>query len=342
MPGFITEPLGWIGMTWPEADEDTLFEAGQTWLNYGQSLRTQAEQANAVALKIPSEHQGEAVDAFVSWWNKQDGPGKNLGENAAAAELIGAGLIVMAGITLALKIAFIAQLVILAVEVAQAIATAFVSFGATTAEIPGFVALTRAVCREALDKVISMVEREIAKLFEQAAKLLEKVGAKDLARNSEKFAGKLTREAQDRMFANLFSKAGRLSVDSPRNGANFYSGYDEVAGKRMRTYAEENTDGLTSTTLERTPGGKYMDDLGLYDKNKGLVTPEQSDKLWSELSRRYGESAKGDVTSYLHNADPNRVYLRDELPALRANPNVTSIRHVDPVTGKVTYAKGGP
>lgn len=342
MPGFVTEPLGWIGMSWPEADEDKLFQAGRTWLEYGQSLRGQAQQANSTAQKIPSEHQGEAVDAFVAWWNKADGPGQNLGDNAVAAELIGAGLTVMAGITLALKIAYIAQLAILAFEVGQAIATAFVSFGATTAEIPGFVAVTRAICREALNKVISMVEREIAKLFEQAAKLLAKVGAKDLAHNSEKLVGKLTVKAQDRMFANLMSKAGRMDVSSPRDGANFYSGYDELTGKRMRSYAENKTDGVTSTTLEQTPGGKYLDDLRLYGKNQGLVRPEQSDQIWSELSRRYGESAKGDVTAYLHNADPNRVYLHDELPALRANPNVTAIRHVDPVTGEVSYAEGAP
>ena len=65
LPGYVTEPLSWIGMTWPEADEDKLFESGQTWLNYGASLRTQAQQANSIAQKIPSEHEGEAVDQFT-------------------------------------------------------------------------------------------------------------------------------------------------------------------------------------------------------------------------------------------------------------------------------------
>ena len=339
LPGYITEPLGWIGMTWPEADEDKLFESGQTWINYGTSLRTQAQQANLIAQKIPSEHQGEAVDDFTKWWNAEDGPGRNLAENAAAAELIGAGLIVMAAITLALKIAFIAQLVILAIEVAQAIATAFVSFGATTAEIPGFVAATRAICREALNKVISMVEREIAKLFEQAAKLLEKVGAKDLAGRGEKVAGRF---AQKSLFHDLLSQTDRVDVSSPLNGAHFYSGFDAEAGKPMRTYAEEATDGgLTSTTLEQTPGGKYFDDKGLYEDDSPL-TRDQANKIWGRLSENYGRGATGDVTAYVHNPRVGAIYTDKELPALIDNPAVTSIRQVDPVTGKVVWPKGGP
>jgi hypothetical protein len=53
--------------------------------------------------------QGDSIDAFERWWNAENGPGRNLENAAAAVELIGAGLIAMAGITVALKIAFIAR-----------------------------------------------------------------------------------------------------------------------------------------------------------------------------------------------------------------------------------------
>jgi hypothetical protein len=337
LPGYVTEPLSWIGMSWPEADEDKLFEAGQTWLEYGNTLRSQAQQANSIAQKIPSEHQGEAVDEFVTWWNTDDGPGRNLDENASAAELIGAGLIVMAGITLALKIAYIAQLVILAIEVAQAIATAFFSFGATTAEIPGFVAATRAICREALNKVISMVEGEIARLFEQAAKLLEKVGAKDLSGKSKQLAGRF---AQKSLFHDLLGQADRVDLSSPLDGATFYSGKDP-AGVKMRAYAEGATDGVTSTTLEKTPGGKYFDDMDLYGDGSPL-TSDQANKIWGRLSENYARGARGDVTAYVHNPWEKSIYLNDELPALQRSPGVTSVRQIDPVTGEVTWPKGGP
>jgi hypothetical protein len=338
LPGYVTEPLSWIGMSWPEADEDKLFEAGQTWLTYGSNLRSQAGQANTVAQQIPAQHQGEAVDAFVAWWNADDGPGKNLDDNAAAAEVIGAALIVMAGITLALKIAYIAQLVVLAIEVAQAIATAFFSFGATTAEIPGFVAATRALCREALNKVISMVENEIARLFERAAKLLEKVGAKDLAGKGSKVADRFATRS---VFHDLLSQSDRVDVSSPLNGAHFYSGYDVEAGRSMRSYAEDATDGVTSTTLEKTPGGKYFDDMQLYGKDSPL-SEDQANKIWGRLSENYGRGAHGDVTAHVHNPRDGAIYTDRELPALQRNSQVTSVRQVDPVTGEVSWPKGGP
>jgi hypothetical protein len=244
----------------------------------------------------------------------------------------------MAAITLALKIAFIVQLVILAIEVAQAIASAFATFGATTAEIPGFVAATRVICRELINKIISMVEREIAKLFEKAAQLLEKVGAKDLSKGAGKMADKFTAKAEQRMFESLFSKAGRVDVSTPRDGANFYSGYDKDAGKSMRSYAEENTNGVTSTTLEQTPGGKEFDDLGLY-KDGSPINTDQADQIWGKLSERYGQQAEGNVTAYVHNPRDGAIYTNKELPALIDNPNVTSIRQIDPVTGDVIYPK---
>src|SRR3954451_7139422 len=341
LPSELTEPLGWIGLIWPQADEEKLFEAGQTWLSFGATLRGQAQTTNDAAAQVWSANQGDAADAFQTWWNADKGPGPNLADNAAAAELVGAALLVMAGITLALKVTFIAQLITLAIEVAQAIASAFATFGATTAEIPGFIALTRTICREAVDKVISIVEREIAKLLEQAAKLFEKVGAKDLAKGTEKFAGKFAGQAQDRMFANLFSKAERMDVSTPHDGANFWSGRD-ASGKGMRQYAEENVDGVNQKILEQTEGGKYFDDLDLYGTNSGLVNDSQRTDLWGKLSERYGENATGEVTAWVHNPRPGSFWSGTELPALRTNPAVTGIKEYDPVTGSTTILDPNP
>lgn len=343
LPSELTEPLGWIGLIWPQADEDKLFAAGRTWFAYGTALRGHAGEANAAAQRVAGDNEGAALDAFVSWWNAGDGPGPNLGDNATAAELIGAGLMVMGTITLALKLLFIAQLIALAAEVAQAIATAFVSFGATTAEIPGFVALCRVVLNEAIEKVVGLVEREIAELFEKAAALLEKVGAKDLAGGAERLSAKALESSQGHLFADLMSKAERLDVSSPHDGATFYSGFDKATGQRMRTFAERDTDGITTTTLERTPGGRQIDDMHLYDDGSP-ITKGQADQVWAKLSERYAAGARGRVTAYLHNADPERVYLHDELPKLLENDKVTSIRHIDPTLPNEppTYVKGGP
>jgi hypothetical protein len=72
-----------------------------------------------------------------------------------AAVLTGTGLIICGTIVLALKVAVIVQLTILAIQIAQAIATAPVTFGASLAEIPIFQQLARIAVGALIDQVIS-------------------------------------------------------------------------------------------------------------------------------------------------------------------------------------------
>jgi hypothetical protein len=175
LPSELTEPLGWVGLTWPEADEELLFEAGQKWMAYGQELTRVAEQADSVAVGAWQASEGQAAEAFEQWWTREDGPRRRLAEDAAAALLIGGALIAFAALTLSLKINFIVQLIVLAVEVAQAIATAFVTFGATTAEIPGFIAVTRVILRQFVRQVVEHLTTVIRDIFRRAENLLKKV-----------------------------------------------------------------------------------------------------------------------------------------------------------------------
>jgi hypothetical protein len=96
---------------------------------------------------------------------------------------------------------------------------------------------------------------------------------------------------------------------------------------------------VTSTTLEQTPGGKYFDDMHLYDTD---MPREQADKIWGRLSENYGRQAQGDVTAYVHNPRSGAIYTDRELPALLKNPHVSSVEQIDPVTGDVVWPKGGP
>ena len=194
LPSELTEPLSWIGLIWPEADEEKLFEAGTKWASFGASVSGIHDNAHASA-KLATASGDMSVDsalaAFDGWWNADDGPAKRLPDDAAAALIIGGALIVFAGLTLALKIAFIVQLIMLAIEVAQAIATAFVSFGATMAEVPGFVAATRVICRQLIKQVVEHIQTVIKELLERAKSLFKLVRSKVGRKEAEAVAGDL-------------------------------------------------------------------------------------------------------------------------------------------------------
>ncbi|WP_433650306.1 hypothetical protein ACQP2C_28230 [Micromonospora zamorensis] len=71
--------------------------------------------------------------------------------------MIGAGLMVCAGIVLALKINVIVQLTLLAIQIAQAVATAAVTFGASLLEIPIFKLITGAL----IDQLLNMATEAV-------------------------------------------------------------------------------------------------------------------------------------------------------------------------------------
>ena len=151
----------------------------------------------------------------------------------------------------------------------------------------------------------------------------------------------------------LLDKAKTMDVSTKKNGAIFYAGRVEtkngiVTARQMaEKYADQlfEEKGVRKLTLERTPGGKWMDDLKLYEKlpsgkfryeELGL-TKSQTDNLWSTLSGRYAEGASGAVTAFAKNVPdvykPKTVFYTTELKRLRfedpelriRNPNVTHI-----------------
>ena len=90
------------------------------------------------------------VDAFRAKWEGDKGPAGQMGNNATGGDIIGAGLMVCAGIVLALKINVIVQVTITLISIASAVASAFVTFGASAALVP----LLREACKRLLDYLL--------------------------------------------------------------------------------------------------------------------------------------------------------------------------------------------
>ncbi|MDG4820619.1 hypothetical protein O7635_01980 [Asanoa sp. WMMD1127] len=155
LPGELRSLLGLLGYTWPEADEDKLFGMGQAWLRFAATLDNLTASANAGAAPVWSLNTGADITAFQRWWTDEDSPLSTLRDGMPAATLTGTGLIICGTIVLALKVAVIAQLTILAIQMAQAIATAAPTFGASLAEIPVFQALARTLIGHLFDEVIT-------------------------------------------------------------------------------------------------------------------------------------------------------------------------------------------
>ena len=81
-------------------------------------------------------------------------------------------------------------------------------------------------------------------------------------------------------------------------------------------------------TIEQTACGKALLDLHLEN-----FAETEADKLtiaaiWAEASKRYVEQASGNITAFVHGADPRGVFLSTELPAIMRNPAIITINGV--------------
>lgn len=159
LPGILETLLNDLDFTWPEVDEQDLFNLGSTWLSAGSGLHGTVQSVDQTAQQIASSHSGEAIEAFMKKWSGKDAPARVLDDAATGLEAGGGGLYICAGVVLGLKINTLINLGILAAEIAEAIATAVPTFGASLAEIPVFKEITgriiQGIINEAVNQLLS-------------------------------------------------------------------------------------------------------------------------------------------------------------------------------------------
>jgi hypothetical protein len=138
IPGELAGLLEELGYTWPNTDEQKLFQLGQAWMEHGGKVDGVVQAASGAAGTVLAGNRGDAIEAFKERWEAERSALRVAENGRDGAQVIGASLFVCAAIVLALKINVIVQLTILLIQIIQAIATAAVTFGASLLEIPVF------------------------------------------------------------------------------------------------------------------------------------------------------------------------------------------------------------
>ena len=110
----------------------------------------------------------------------------------------------------------------------------------------------------------------------------------------------------------------QLDVSTKPNTATFYS------GPGNRALAEEFANINGKMTLETTPGGAYLDSLGLF-KESSPLTKEEATNVWARLSARYAQGASGNTYGFVNGSWSESIFNTVEYPELLNNPNVTNI-----------------
>jgi hypothetical protein len=138
LPSELIGLLGVLGFEWPESDEESMFTLAGEWTGMADQIAGKVESLQSAAVTLLENNSGAHIDAFQKEWEAAESSPATLANSGDPAYKLNVGLTVMAGIVLALKIQVIVQLAILAFQIAQAIAFAAVTFGASLLQIPIF------------------------------------------------------------------------------------------------------------------------------------------------------------------------------------------------------------
>jgi hypothetical protein len=157
LPGELISLLGMLGFEWPESDEESMFNLAGEWTGMADQLAGRIEALQSAARTLLENNSGAQIDAFQSEWESGESSPSNLADAADPANQLNIGLTVMAGIVLALKIQVIVQLAILAFQIAQAIALAAVTFGASLVQIPIFKEITGLIIDQLMGMAIGRI-----------------------------------------------------------------------------------------------------------------------------------------------------------------------------------------
>lgn len=152
LPPELSRFLNMIGFEWPEGNEDKVFDWGNAWLSYAGEVGSAHGTAQSARDHVGSNNEGPAIEAFLAHFNEPnqlEDVGTNL---ATAATICGGCLFVVGAAIIALKIAFVVNLVTLAIQVASAIAAAAATFGASMAWIP----VARLIAQRAIEFAINL------------------------------------------------------------------------------------------------------------------------------------------------------------------------------------------
>ncbi|MFC9973747.1 hypothetical protein ACFVH6_22905 [Spirillospora sp. NPDC127200] len=156
LPGELVGLLGMLGYDWPEADEAKLFELGSTWMSFGGTVQGVVSEAAGAARQVTgSGNEGEDIEAFQRAWEEQDAPAAILGDAAMGAMAVGGAFFLCAMVVLFLKINVIVQLIMLAIQIAQAVATAVPTLGASLLQIPIFKMITGFIIDMLIDQAVN-------------------------------------------------------------------------------------------------------------------------------------------------------------------------------------------
>ncbi|MEU6370734.1 PE-PGRS family protein [Streptomyces sp. NPDC046931] len=266
LPSELVWVLDLLGYSWPEVDEEALHEVAETWRNFGAELEEIQAQGERFAGTVIAGNIGSAIDGFSKAWGAYtgvNGEDRYIPDARTACEVIALAFDAAAVAVLTAKLAVIAQLVALAVEIIAAQASAPFTFGLSEIGALGATQAARVVVRELLEKLKKEVMEAITKAMEHASMdALKKIAKEQLEKVTKE---KVKQFAKDQIKEQAKQFVQERVVDAAKDKAKEVAiGMAQNMGRQsIETYfdARSGIDLSETADVAKTAAGEYVDGL---------------------------------------------------------------------------------
>lgn len=184
----VPDELEWVldmlGFYWPTADEDKLVECAEVWERFAEDVTRLHADADRSAQAALAHNEGESIDAFRTAYAEFQGDTGHLQNAAQAATVIGMALRAAAVVVETCKLAVIAQLVALAIELISAQAAAPFTLGLSELGSMGATASTRMIVRRLLQELRRALVEAIVECMKEPAVSAVEAMVGDLVRQT--------------------------------------------------------------------------------------------------------------------------------------------------------------
>jgi hypothetical protein len=263
----LDEALDVIGVSWPNVDEDDYREMAKAMREFADDIDDGAADAHAAITDLIGTNEGLAVQALEKHWGKVKGT--HLSNLAEAGRLAATALDGVAVLIEGAKLAAIAQLGILAAEIAAAVAAAPVTLGLSTlAGLAGTQAtriavkrIFQEVCEEVASRVIEVAMGPVFEaLGSMAGDLVVQLGGNALGVQNGVDLGQTAKAGKEGLDAGIDSvKSGGAMQLASANGPS--GGMGDLGGGSGQFSMDPASFDRAGNQLKGA-GGKIRDGAG--------------------------------------------------------------------------------
>lgn len=133
LPGPVADLLGFIGISWPNVNEDKVRQFGQHVGEFGESLQKTHADASGSVTALGEAYQGAGYEQLLATWGEKSE--SQMSQLVTGCEVVSQAMDIAADVIVGMKVEAIAELVALAAQFIAAQAAAAMTFGIAEASV---------------------------------------------------------------------------------------------------------------------------------------------------------------------------------------------------------------